>query len=168
MLSLQEISDRLEIQELLADYSHALDLRHLDELDNFFTEDAVIDYTEMGGPKGDLAAIKEFLKGSMAIMFITQHLVGTSKMQIDGDRAEVRTICHNPMVLNMGKGVARVFFCGLWYRDTMVRTPAGWRIKERYEEKCHFFNFPGDEPGIQIAELRKMVREWIPTQPSPA
>ena len=25
MLSLQEISDRLEIQELLADYSHAID-----------------------------------------------------------------------------------------------------------------------------------------------
>ena len=43
MLSLQEISDRLEIQQLLVDYSTAIDQRRFDDLDKVFTPDAYID-----------------------------------------------------------------------------------------------------------------------------
>jgi SnoaL-like domain len=43
MLSLEEISDRLEIQQLLVDYSTAIDQRRLDDLDKLFTPDAYID-----------------------------------------------------------------------------------------------------------------------------
>jgi hypothetical protein len=44
MLSLAEISDRLEIQQLLVDYSAAVDNRRFEDLDNVFTPDAYIDY----------------------------------------------------------------------------------------------------------------------------
>jgi hypothetical protein len=37
MLSLEEISDRLEIQQLLVDYSTAIDQRRFDDLDKVFT-----------------------------------------------------------------------------------------------------------------------------------
>lgn len=43
MLSQTEISDRLEIQQLLVDYSTAIDLRRLQDLDMVFTPDAYID-----------------------------------------------------------------------------------------------------------------------------
>ena len=43
MLSLAEISDRLEIQQLLVDYSTAIDTRRFDDLDRVFTPDAYID-----------------------------------------------------------------------------------------------------------------------------
>ena len=43
MLSLAEISDRLEIQQLLVDYSTAIDSRRFDDLDKVFTPDAYID-----------------------------------------------------------------------------------------------------------------------------
>lgn len=43
MLSLEEISDRLEIQQLLVDYSAAIDRRRFDDLDRVFTPDAYID-----------------------------------------------------------------------------------------------------------------------------
>jgi hypothetical protein len=43
MLSVQEISDRLEIQQLLVDYSTAIDNRRFDDLDKVFTSDAYID-----------------------------------------------------------------------------------------------------------------------------
>jgi hypothetical protein len=43
MLSLAEISDRLEIQQLLVDYSTAIDPRRFDDLDTVFTPDAYID-----------------------------------------------------------------------------------------------------------------------------
>lgn len=45
MLSLQEISDRLEIQQLLVDYSSAIDQKNFDGLDAVFTADAHIGYS---------------------------------------------------------------------------------------------------------------------------
>ena len=144
MLSLQEISDRLEIQDLLIAYSHAIDLRNWDELDDVFTPDAVIDYTEMGGPRGTLDSIKAYLAETLSRFPSYQHLVATTKIVFDGDRAEGRTVCHNPMVLDDKE---RVMWCGLWYRDRFVRTPAGWRIADRYEERCYIHGLPVGKRG---------------------
>ncbi len=104
-----------------------------------FTTDAVIDYTEMGGPRGDLRSTKAYLAEVLPGMRSYQHLVGTTRLTFDGDVAHGRTICHNPMVLD----AERVFWCGLWYRDVFARTPAGWRIRERYEEKSYIHGLPG-------------------------
>jgi hypothetical protein len=145
VMSLEEISDRLEIQDLLVAYSHAVDTRDWDAFDDVFTDDALIDYSEMGGSRGGVAATKEFLRTTMPQFCSFQHMQATSKVTLHGDTAEGRTICHNPMVMDRGNGETHVFFCGLWYRDRFVRTPAGWRIKERYEEKSYFFNQP---PGM--------------------
>ena len=54
MLSQQEISDRLEIQDLLTAYCDAIDSQNWDALDDIFTPDAIIDYTDAGGAKGTL------------------------------------------------------------------------------------------------------------------
>jgi ketosteroid isomerase-like protein len=135
-LSIQEISDRLEIQDLLASYSHAIDSMDWDTLDQVFTEDAWIDYTAMGGPKGNLQETKKFLAEIMPSFPGFQHMVATSKVAIDGDTATVRTICHNPMTVSTPGG-NRTVFCGLWYNDRFVRTSAGWRIQERVEERCY-------------------------------
>ncbi|MCW2570554.1 MAG: hypothetical protein JWO88_612 [Frankiales bacterium] len=132
MLSLQEISDRMEIAELLARYSAAIDGRAWDDLDALFTPDAVIDYTEMGGIRGSLAEQKSFLVSVMPSFAGFQHLTATSTFDIDGDTARVRTICFNPMVVTDER---HVLFCGLWYRDILVRTADGWRIRERHEDR---------------------------------
>ena len=54
MLSLAEISDRFEIQQLLIDYSTAIDQRRFDDLDHVFTPGAYIDYRAMGGIDGTI------------------------------------------------------------------------------------------------------------------
>ncbi|MDT7544984.1 MAG: hypothetical protein QOE99_1094 [Actinomycetota bacterium] len=132
MLSLQEISDRLEIADLLARYSDAIDRRSWDDLDVLFAADAVIDYTEMGGIRGSLAEQKAFLAANLPAFAGFQHLTATSVFDIDGDTARVRTICFNPMVITDER---QVLFCGLWYRDVLVRTADGWRISERHEDR---------------------------------
>ncbi len=144
MLSQQAISDRLEIQDLLVDYCYAIDFRDWDALDGIFTPDAVIDYTELGGTRGNLAETKAFLAQAMPMFESFQHMISTSKITIDGDTAEGRTILHNPMALRArAEGdKPHVFFCGLWYRDTFRRTADGWRIASRYEEKSYTFNAP--------------------------
>ena len=142
MLSLQEISDRLEIQELLVRYSHTIDSRDWDAFMEVFTPDAIIDYTEMGGPRGDLASTRAFLQSTMPLFSSYQHLLTNFVIDITGDEAQARTTCINPMVLDRPDDGPHVFFCGLWYRDRLVRTPAGWRIADRYEERSYMFNTP--------------------------
>jgi len=147
-LSLQEISDRLEIQELLTAYSHAVDRRRWDDLDDLFTPDAVIDYQATGSIKGSLADLKTHLLQVMPMMLSYQHLVGTSALTLSGDRAEGRSICFNPMVIDSGEGnPPRVFFCGLWYRDRFIRQADGWRFAHRVQELSYFYDFPGGSPA---------------------
>jgi hypothetical protein len=73
--------------------------------------------------------------------------VATSKVTIVGDTATAVTICHNPMVLPVGDEGQHVFTCGLWYHDRYVRTPEGWRIAERVEQKSYVDNMPGGLAG---------------------
>ena len=138
-MNVAELSDRMEIQDLMVDYCTAIDARDWDALDAVFTPDAVIDYTEMVGVKGSLAEIKAFLASSMSVVAACQHIISTSKITLDGDRAHGRTICTNPMVLHPS---GHVMLLGLWYRDTFVRTPQGWRISSRYEERSWRYNVP--------------------------
>ena len=142
MRSLEEIADRLEIQDLLVSYSHAIDFQRWDELDDVFTPDAFIDYTVFGGPSGPYPEIKEYLRNTMPMFSSYYHMVSTSKIELDGDTATGVTICHNPMVLPLPDGGEHVFVCGLWYHDTYVRTPDGWRISRRVEEKTYVDNMP--------------------------
>src|ERR1700722_11483017 len=133
MLSQQEVSDRLEIQDLFARYSFAIDDRDWDGLDDVFTADAIIDYTEAGGARGTLPEIKIYLESALARFSGFQHLVATTKLELHGDTAYSRTILFNPMVLDKDGG-KHVFFVGLWYVDELVRTPKGWRINHRREK----------------------------------
>ena len=43
MMSLQELSDRMEIERLIVHYANSIDQRHWDGLDEVFTPDAYID-----------------------------------------------------------------------------------------------------------------------------
>jgi hypothetical protein len=139
--SLQELSDRLEINDLITDYSYAIDTRSWDDLDAVFTPDAQIDYTAVGGESGDVPTIKAWLAKTLAMFSGFQHLVATSKVTIDGDTATGRTLCHNPMIMG-ADGKQSVMFVGIWYHDTFVRTPDGWRISSRREEKGYLYGLP--------------------------
>src|SRR5580658_4474540 len=99
---LESLSDRIEIQDLIARYGNAVDRREWDTFDRLFTADAVIDYSAMGGISGGLDDIKTYLARTMPMFASTQHMMGLPVIDIDGDRATAVTICHNPMVLRDG------------------------------------------------------------------
>ena len=140
-LSVQEMSDRFEIHDLLVGYSYAVDDRDFDGLDRYFTADAVIDYSEMVGVKGSLSDIKQFLRASFAAVTAVQHAVSTTRYEINGVRARTRTVCYNPMTVTNGQDTATVVF-GLWYIHDLVRTADGWRIARLYEQKSYNLNVP--------------------------
>lgn len=137
MLPLQEISDRLEIGDLIARYSAIVDGRRWDELDGLFTTDAVLDYTATGALRGSLPELQDFFVQVLPAFRTTQHLTGASTVDLDGDRATASTPCFNPMVVDE----QHVFFVGLWYDDVLVRTADGWRFAERVQ-RCAYVHDP--------------------------
>ncbi|MFE6049986.1 nuclear transport factor 2 family protein [Kitasatospora sp. NPDC056446] len=135
MLDIQEISDRLEIQELLVAYTTAIDGKDFDALDGIFTDDAHIDYTTFGAIAGSRAEMKEFLATSMARFTACQHLIANPEIRFDGDRATGRVMCLNALGFPAEDGDPRLALLGMWYIDDYTRTPAGWRISRRSQER---------------------------------
>lgn len=139
MLTLEQISDSMELEQLVIAYANAIDTRDFGRLDRVFTADARIDYTAMGGIAGSYAQIKAWLPPALQHFPAYMHLIGNLEFEIDGDRATGRVACFNPMLL---PGGGDTMFLGLWYLDRYVRTKDGWRISERVEQKCYDFNMP--------------------------
>jgi ketosteroid isomerase-like protein len=142
MLSLQEISDRMEIQDLVTKYSNAIDRRDFDKLDEVFTPDAYIDYRALGGIDGKFPDVKAWLKPALAGFPHYYHMIANTEITLSGDTATGRTVCFNPMDTPLPGGGSQVMFIGLWYVDTYVRTAQGWRISSRVEEGCFLHNVP--------------------------
>ena len=133
MMTLAEISDRLEIQQLVVDYATAIDQRKFDDLDVIFTSDAYIDYRVMGGIDGVFPAVKAWLAEVLPDFPAYYHLVGNFDITVTGDTAIGRTMCFNPMKLNND---GPILLCALWYDDEFIRTGQGWRMTRRVETKC--------------------------------
>jgi len=140
MLSIQEISDRFELQDLTNQYCHLLDQGLFDELTQVFTDDAHIDYTAMGGIKGNPGQIVSFLKKVMPGFSNYQHMISNQQFDIADDTATGRIMCFNPMETASTTTETSVFFLGFWYIDKYIRTDKGWRICSRVEEKSYQFN----------------------------
>lgn len=133
MLSLEEISDRFEIQQLLIDYSTAIDQKRFHDLDRVFTPDAYIDYRVTGGIDGRFPEVKAWLKDVLPNFPAYYHMLGNVDIRVTGDTGSSRAICFNPMVMG---GEGQIYFVGIWYVDEFVRTADGWRMSKRVEEKC--------------------------------
>ena len=145
MLSLGEISDRLEIQQLLVNYSTAIDQRRFDDLDNVFTADAYIDYRAMGGIDGRFAEVKAWLAEVLPDSPTTRTCSACRRFSLAGDCATARTFCFNPMVFggaepteSTSESTSRARRCcwGCGTTTSSVRTPDGWRMSRRAETRC--------------------------------
>jgi hypothetical protein len=129
VLDLRQLSDRIEIADLLTSYTRAVDTGDWDRLDTVFTPDARIDYTATGGIQGTFAEVKAWLAEVLPVFARRQHVIGQSEVVLDGDAATVVAYFLNPMVSVGDDGAERLFACGGYYHHGLVRTPAGWRSR---------------------------------------
>ncbi len=134
-LTLQQISDRIEIDDLLTRYATGVDRRDWDLWESCFTPDARIDYSAFGGIAGGVKEVRAWLERTMAIFGMSQHMVINREVSIEGDTARCRSGFYNPMTWPTAQTEApRLSIDGGYYCDALVRTPSGWRIRERVEE----------------------------------
>ncbi|MCW2613535.1 MAG: hypothetical protein JWN08_529 [Frankiales bacterium] len=125
----QELTDRLDIAEVLARYCDALDQRRWDLLQTVFTADASADYGSVGLPTG-VEEIATAIRRTIADLDATQHLVGNIQVQVQGDTATAQCYLISQHV-RAGQPGGEEYLLGGRYVDELVRTPDGWRITFR-------------------------------------
>ena len=126
MTATDELHDRQAIVDLTVAYCWALDTRDWDRLDEVFLPDAS---AELGGSFVGLEAIKARVRSALEPLTVSQHMIGTHDVRVDGDRATSRCYLHAQHVRRLDG--ERQFIVAGRYEDELVRTPAGWRISRR-------------------------------------
>jgi|SRR5688572_24990486 len=142
MLTAQEISDRLEIDQLLTRYCHAVDDRDWQTYRTIFTEDAVIDDLVTGGIRSGVEEHIVYLTRALQHITLSQHTISTTLLDIDGETARALVHCICPMVVAMPGGGTQTMLLGVRYRDRLTRGHGRWRISELIEEKFWHVNVP--------------------------
>jgi hypothetical protein len=143
-LTQDQISDRIEIGEILTRYCYAVDDREWDVYRGLFTPDAVIDDRVTGGIESGIEEHIQYLSQALSKVVLSQHALSTVRIDLNGNIAQVRAHCSCPMVVEFGEAKKHVFFQGLWYRNSIVRTHEGWKISRLVEEGYWTYNMPPD------------------------
>lgn len=143
-LSHKQISDRIEIEDVLTRYCYAVDDREWDTYRNLFTCDAIIDDRVTGGILSGVEEHIVYLKRALSKVVLSQHAISTIRIDLGVGHAKVRAHCSCPMVLDFGETGSHVFFQGLWYRNSMVPTQEGWKISHLIEEGYWIYNKPSE------------------------
>ena len=128
-MTLDEISDRLAITDVLNLYARGIDRCDLETLRLVWWPGAIADY---GRGPGDAIAWCEAIMGTLATMLRTQHLLSNITIIVRGDRAEAETYCQAYHELPGADGPTEMVIGGR-YLDEFEKRGGAWRIiKRRY------------------------------------
>lgn len=145
-LSMQEISDRLLIQDLMICEASAIDERDWDLWESVFTEDALIDWSDNGGAKGNPKEVRAWASVVLSTENFPypqyQHMSTNYQIVVDGDRATCKQMQLIPISVPNVQGGRQIGFSGIWFEDKLVRTAEGWKIYDRREKLAWRHNFP--------------------------
>lgn len=147
-MDLQELSDTLEIHDLLARYARGVDTKDWVLWKNVFTPDAHLDYSSAGIPAGTRDTIAEIFEQGLSVVPMTQHFISNIEVDLQGDRATARAMFYNPMQLPRLDDLS---YCGGYYHHELVRTSDGWKSASLVEDNVWFVNRPGQESANDLA-----------------
>lgn len=125
-MTLQRLSDELEIDNLLTRYCRAVDAKDWGLYRSMFTDDARVDYSAAGLVAGTCDEAVEYLGRNQAAITTGMHYVTNVESRIDGDSAAVVAMWFNAVRL---PGASEMTFFGGRWHDEMIRTESGWRIR---------------------------------------
>lgn len=134
MLDLAQVSDRIEIDDLLTRYARAIDSGEWDRLDDVFLPQAKIDYTATGGIAGEYPEVKAWLARMLPLFPRRQHVIAQSEVTVNGDAATVLAYFVNPLLVPQQEGPDLLWEFGGYYHHELTRTENGWRSRQLIEE----------------------------------
>jgi 3-phenylpropionate/cinnamic acid dioxygenase small subunit len=125
---IRELYDRIDIESVLIDYCRFLDIMDLDRLVELFTEDCFVDYgPDPGFQSHGRQALKSDLERMWRWVRTSHHLSNVQIMFESKDMARANSYIY--AWHERPNGVKGVLLGQ--YSDVLVRTPEGWKIKQR-------------------------------------
>lgn len=132
-LSIEEISARLEIDDLYARYIHAVDDKEFAPLEKIFLAETIFDWSSAGGQRTTWQEAKtgDFLTGEL-FQYVF-HLCGNLRIDFEPnlESAVVKSKTIHPTGLRTPEGESLLFQVHGAYTDKLLKTSQGWRITER-------------------------------------
>jgi len=128
--ALKTILDRQVICDLLNCYCWSLDDHAWERLATCFLPEAVGYYGEEIGEKVGYQAIEQLCRSALTPLDSSQHMISNIEIELGGDTARSR--CYlQAQHYKAGTPGGDNFTLGGYYRDELVRTSEGWKIKRR-------------------------------------
>lgn len=126
------LRDHIGIETALRNYAYGLDERRWEAWELAFAEDAVIDFTPMGGKRETPAEMRARLSKPDPAWLFAQHPLVNTIIELDGDEATA----YSDYLVETGRrgdteGEIIRSSGGGSYVDRLRRTERGWRIIER-------------------------------------
>ncbi|CAM5486824.1 Nuclear transport factor 2 family protein OS=Streptomyces alboniger OX=132473 GN=CP975_04745 PE=4 SV=1 [Streptomyces alboniger] len=145
-VELAAVIDRLAIDALITEYAVTVDDGDWSAYEQLFAPRGRADYRSAGGIEGGADEVAAWLAETMRMFPVRQHLIVNRKLEFGtldqdvGDTARVQADYVNPMRFPDREGAATStapdFECGGRYVFTLLRTSAGWRLRQvAVEEK---------------------------------
>lgn len=129
--ALQRLIDEAEIRNLLVRIAQLSDEGELDDYIACFSESAIwggAGFPERKGHAAILEGARERrASGTAGPGTQTRHLLSNSVVEVEGDRARVRSVF---LFYRETKAVPKLDRMGV-YEDSLRRTPSGWKLDSR-------------------------------------
>ena len=144
---IQAIEDRTAIEDVIVRYAQAVDGHDDELLASCFTDDATASFAGVSaGPGG--AAIAAFLDAAMGSPRAeSTHRVANIAVRIEGAEAHATS---SAVVYALRGEPTQLRLRGITYRDDLVRTSAGWRIRRR----VHSVAWEGAAESVPLTPIR--------------
>jgi hypothetical protein len=156
-VTLRELADRAEIEQVLQRYFLCMDTWDYALLDRVFTPDARLRYDAVQGADTTLAAMKRAFPAFNCQFSFMQHMAGQLLIDLDGDTALAGCTLRAVHVQTTLEGGENQWVIYGVYRDRLVRTPDGWRIAER-----HFRQTRSEGRLLPMAQVRRYAAPpWL-------
>lgn len=127
---LQELFDKEAIRELRYKFAQALDYKDWALLEDLLLDELEADFTLWGVPPQRVKLadfVNSFKQTQSRTGLKTQHIFANFRITVNGDNA----ICQSYLLAQhyiQGFAGGEEFYLRAEYRDTLVRTGAGWKI----------------------------------------
>ncbi len=126
MSGIHPVSDRLAIIDLINRYVDAIDAKRWDQLEDFFTEDAIVWWNPESSTTGRGPVLERMRQMLGTDEIVTYHHVASFTPSISGDAAEA-SVRIRAMHHGLGSRAGRFWESLAVQTTSFVRTPAGWR-----------------------------------------
>ena len=122
--------DYVAIMNLAAQYVLTLDGCDWDGLGACFTQDAIVEFSVHPEPLEGRQAIVDFIRNGRQRFDVTQHVIGSPSVHVDGETANASFYVMAQHVASRD-GETKRCLVGVRYNDDFHRTEEGWRLAHR-------------------------------------